>query len=345
MDYMALWLFAAVCVVLMPGYPVAFALAGTSLAFAGLGLMLGNFDSAFLEAFPNRLYATMVNPTLVSVPLFVFMGVMLEKSRLAEELLENMARLFGRTRGGLAYSVVLVGTLLAASTGIVGATIVTMGLMSLPAMLRRGYNPQLTAGTICATGTLGQIIPPSIVLVLLGDILSTSYQQAQLKMGIFFPKSIAVGDLFVGALLPGLALAGAYLLYLFVYARLRPEQMPPGREGDEHIPWAQVLGGLLPPVLLIGLVLGSILTGTATPTEAAGVGAFGAGLMALAKRQLSLARLAEVCRNTAEITAMVFLILIGAAIFSLVFRGFGGEELVHHLFDQIPGGMVGAPWW
>jgi tripartite ATP-independent transporter DctM subunit len=281
------------------------------------------------------------NITLIAVPLFVMMGVVLEKSRVAEELLGSMARLFGGLRGGLGISVVVVGMFLAASTGIVGATVVTMGLISLPSMLRSGYSPSLASGTICATGTLGQIIPPSIALVLLGDILSSAYQQAQLKMNIFNPQPVSVGDLFIGALIPGLLLVAIYILYLAVYARLRPESAPAAATG-ERATIGEALRGLLPPLALICVVLGSILLGAATPTEAAGIGAVGAMLLALAKGQLDLPRLREIMLSTMEITCMVFLILIGAAIFSLVFRGFGGEELIQHFLTALPGGVAGA---
>jgi tripartite ATP-independent transporter DctM subunit len=268
------------------------------------------------------------------------MGVMLEKSRLSEDLLESMADLFGRFRSGLGISVVLVGALLAASTGIVGATVVTMGLMSLPTMLKRGYSPAQATGVIAATGTLGQIIPPSIALVLLGDTLSSAYQQAQLNMGIFTPKTVSIGDLFVGALIPGLILVVMYCLYMIFLAR---PSLPEAEDAvSTNHSLAKVMRNLLPPVILIVAVLGSILAGAATPTEAAGVGAFGATLLAAIKGQLSIARLREVVQSTTEITAMVFLILIGAAVFSLVFRGFGGEELVEQFFAGLPGGVFAA---
>ncbi len=346
-DFMPLWMFLTICLVLLAGYPVAFTLAGVALGFAWLGQSLGIFDAAFLEALPNRLFGIMTNDTLLAVPLFVFMGVMLERSKVAESLLDTMSALFGSLRGGLGYSVTLVGMLLAASTGIVGATVVTMGLLSLPTMLKRGYDRRLAAGTICASGTLGQIIPPSIVLVLLGDVLSSSYQQAQLDMGIFAPKTVSVGDLFVGALIPGLLLVGAYLSYLLFITWLRPAQMP-------AIPAAElaalrgpgmalrVAKALLPPLLLIVAVLGSILVGWATPTEAASVGAVGALLLAAAQGQLRRSVLGDVVRSTTQVTSMVFLILIGASVFSLVFRGFGGDDLVSDLLSDLPGGVVGA---
>ncbi|MEO1080802.1 MAG: TRAP transporter large permease subunit [Pseudomonadota bacterium] len=336
----ALWMFACVCVLLMFGYPVAFTLAGTALMFAAVGSIAGSFDPSFLGALPGRLFGTVSNVTLIAVPLFVLMGVVLEKSRVAEELLESMAALLGRLRGGLAISVVLVGALLAASTGIVGATVVTMGLLSLPSMLRAGYGPGIATGTICATGTLGQIIPPSIALVLLGDILSSAYQQAQLRLDVFNPQTVSVGDLFIGAIIPGLILVGMYCLYLFIVALLRPDAVP--QASAKPMSWQKLLDGLVPPLLLIVVVLGSILGGVATPTEAAGVGAAGALFLATLRRELSRQRLQEILESTLEVTAMVFMILIGAAVFSLVFRGFGGEELIEAFFRELPGGAFSA---
>jgi len=346
-DMIPLLLFLAVCLVLMAGYPVAFTLAGTALGFAFVGQLTGSFDSAFLQALPNRLYGIMTNVTLIAVPLFVFMGVMLERSRVAENLLDTMAELFGQLRGGLGYSVTIVGMLLAASTGIVGATVVTMGLLSLPTMLRHGYDPRIASGVICASGTLGQIIPPSIVLVLLGDVLSSAYQQAQLDMGIYATDTVSVGDLFTGALIPGLLLVSLYLAWLAFVACTRPGTMPAIREQPQSAATAggltqRVLRGLLPPLLLIIAVLGSILAGIATPTEAASVGAIGAILLAATRRHCTLAILQEVMRSTTRITCMVFLILIGASVFSLVFRGFGGDEVVAELLNSLPGGKVGA---
>ncbi|MEQ8802929.1 TRAP transporter large permease [Haliea sp.] len=338
--YIALYMFAAICLLLMLGYPVAFTLAGTALAFAAVGVIAGHFDPAFLAALPARIFGTINNDTLVAVPLFILMGVILEKSRIAEQLLGTMSRSFGSLRGGLGIAVVLVGMLLAASTGIVGATVVTMGLLSLPSMLKGGYSPSLAAGTICATGTLGQIIPPSIALVLLGDVLSNAYQQAQLSMGIFNPKTVSVGDLFVGALIPGLLLVLLYLTYVLGIARFRPHLAP--NVETEPVALSELLGSLLPPLVLIAVVLGSILAGAATPTEAAGVGAVGALLLALAKGEMPRSRLREAVIDTMKVTCMVFMILIGAAVFSLVFRGFGGEDLIHHWFEQMPGGVLGA---
>ncbi|MDJ0805391.1 MAG: TRAP transporter large permease subunit [Gammaproteobacteria bacterium] len=345
-EILPLLLFLTVCLVLLLGYPVAFSLGGTALAFAWIGGMTGHFDAAFLQALPNRLFGIMTNETLIAVPLFVFMGVMLERSRVAENLLDTMATLFGPLRGGLGISVTLVGMLLAASTGIVGATVVTMGLLSLPTMLRRNYDPSVSTGIICAAGTLGQIIPPSIILVLLGDVLSAAYQQAQLDIGVYSPDTVSVGDLFVGAIIPGLLLVLLYLLYLAGVALFKPESVPAippeEREQDKWLLLQRVLRVLVPPLLLIVAVLGSILGGLATPTEAASVGAIGAMLLALSQKQLNMETLKAVMSGTTRVTSMVFLIFIGASLFSLVFRGFGGDEVVTDLLSDLPGGVIGA---
>ena len=343
-EYLAFWMFLAVFLVLLSGFPVAFALSGTALGFAALGIQLDLFDTAFLHALPNRLFGIMNNETLIAVPLFVFMGVMLERAKLAEDLLESMADLFGSMRGGLGIAVTLVGMLMAASTGIVGATVVTMGLLSLPTMLRNQYDPAISCGTICASGTLGQIIPPSIVLVLLGDVMSTAYQQAQLDMGIFAPETISVGDLFAGALLPGLGLVCFYLLYIILTAHFRPESMPSrvDKNAPKTINYPQLLTGLLPPLLLMLAVLGSIIAGIATPTEAASVGASGALLLSFLRKKLTLSTLRSVMQTTTKITSMVFMILIGAALFSLVFRGFNGDEIIIALLSDLPGGKLSA---
>lgn len=329
-------MFAAVFALLLAGYPVAITLGGTALVAAGIGIATGTFDAAFLLATPNRLFGIMGNQTLIAVPLFVLMGVILEKSRIAERLLNAMSGLFGQFPGGLGIAVTLVGMLMAASTGIVGATVVTMGLMSLPSMLKANYNPSLATGTICATGTLGQIIPPSIALVLLGDVLSNAYQQAQLNQGIFNPKTVSVGDLFAGAIIPGLILVLLYLTYIIGVAMVKPEYAPPAKD-QEKVSLKELCLSILPPIILIISVLGSILTGIATPTEAAAVGAIGALMIAFLTKSLDFKQLFESCESTLRTTAMVFLILVGASIFSLVFRGFGGEELVHNLFSHLGG--------
>lgn len=347
MEYIALILFVAVCIVLLAGYPVAFTLAGVALVFAFIGDMTGTFDQSFLQALPNRLFGIMTNETLIAVPLFVFMGIMLERSRVAENLLDTMAMMFGSMRGGLGISVIIVGMLLAASTGIVGATVVTMGLLSLPTMLRRNYHPGIATGTICASGTLGQIIPPSIILVLLGDVLSSAYQQAQLDMGNFSPDTVSVGDLFIGAIIPGLILVGLYIAWLIFVAIFKPEHVPaiPAEERNalKGISlYVQVVKVLLPPLVLIFAVLGSIIAGYATPTEAASVGAVGAIILAISQNQFSVQILKDVMRSTTNVTSMVFMIFIGASIFSLVFRGFGGDETVRELLTSLPGEEFGA---
>ena len=342
-ELLPLILFAVVVVALLAGYAVAPTLAGAGLLFAFAGAVFGVFDLRDLGFLPSRLFGIVTNQTLIAVPLFVLMGVTLERTRIAETLLESLSTLLGALRGGLGLAVVGMGMLLAASTGIVGATVVTMGLIALPTMLRHGYDPKLATGTICATGTLGQIIPPSIALVLLGDVLSSAYSQAQLGLGVFSPKTVSVGDLFAGALLPGLVLVGFYFLYILIAAFLRPERAPIRRTDPATRQLLRQLGrGLAPPFALIVAVLGSILAGYATPTEAAGVGALGALLLALLYRSLTTAVLREICQETLKTTAMVFFILIGASVFSLVFRGYGGDELVQGLFADLPGGVWGA---
>lgn len=343
-EILSVAMFAAAIGAVLIGYPVAFTLAGTGLIFAALGLGLGTFDPAILSALAARYFGTMVNETLVAVPLFVFMGVMLERSRIAEALLTTMGELFGELRGGLGYSVILVGALLAASTGIVGATVVTMGLLSLPAMMRAGYDPKLASGTICAAGTLGQIIPPSTVLIFIGDILQGANQQAQLAMGNLSPEPISVGQLFAGALLPGIGLVALYLIWMLIKSLIDPRSCPPLQMTPEQRAGltGRILGALAPPLILILAVLGSILAGIATPTESASVGAVGAMILAAFKRKLSLGILREVMRTTMTISSMVFVILLGASVFSLVFRGLGGENLVHGALTDAPGGTFGA---
>lgn len=341
-------MFAATFAALLAGYPVALTLAGVALLFAFGGILTGAFNPNDLGFLPNRLFGIMTNQTMLAVPLFVFMGVVLEKTRIAEALLESMTSLMRGSRGGLAGSVIFVGMLMAASTGIVGATVVTMGLMALPAMLKEGYDPRLATGTIAATGTLGQIIPPSIALVLLGDVLGNAYQQAQLDAGVFAPDTVSVGDLFAGALIPGLLLVLLYLLYALYAARKTSVSSAISAQAVPAPGVARLLTDLAPPLVLIAVVLGAILGGIATPTEAAGVGAMGAlvlarfGSRSRGGTRLDRVMLGEICRQTLTTTSMVFFILIGASLFSLVFRGYGGDELVQSAFAELPGGTWGA---
>ncbi len=343
-ELIAVGMFGATIFMVLIGFPVAFTLAGTALIFALLGHLLGVFDFALFRGLSSRYFGVMTNEVLVAVPLFVFMGVMLERSRLAEALLETMGELFGSMRGGLGISVVLVGTLLAASTGIIGATVVTMGILSLPTMLRAGYDPKLATGLICASGTLGQIIPPSIVLVFMGDILQGANQAAELAKGNFAPDPVSVGDLFAGAFLPGMMLVGIYIAWILFKAVVDPTSCPPMKRSPEETRglWLKVLVVLVPPLALIVAVLGSILSGIATPTESASVGAVGAILLAAANRRLSIDILQQVMRGTLKISSMVFVILIGASVFSLVFRGLGGEKLVEDVLSSLPGGRFSA---
>jgi len=329
----------------MAGYPVALTLAGTSLIFAVLGDAIGAMSFDILGALPQRIFGVMTNEVLLAIPLFIFMGVMLERSRIAEDLLETMGRLFGTLRGGLGISAVIVGTLLAAAKGVVGATTVTMGLIMLPTMLRFGYDPRLAAGTVAATATLAQIFPPATVLVLLGDQLGNAYQAAQLSKGIFAPRSLTVSDLFAGALVPGFALVGLYLIFLVAVAVLRPKASPALPADPKALRGFKMLRRLaevlVAPLALIAAVLGSILGGIATPTEAASIGAVGA--IVLAARKASLSGLVRpVCEKTAQIVSMIFLILIGATMFSLVFRALGGDDMVHRALSNLPGGPAGA---
>jgi len=412
-EILAIIMFLSVCGFLLAGFPVAFTLAGTGLGFASIGWMLGVFDFTIMGNLSSRTYGAMTNPILIAVPLFVFMGVMLERSKVAEDLLESMGMLFGSLRGGLGISVTIVGALLAASTGIVGATVVTMGLLSMPTMLKNGYSPKLVSGTICASGTLGQIIPPSIVLVILGDQISNAYVDAQRALNNFSPEPVSVGDLFAGALLPGMMLVGMYIAFQIIMAWWKPETSPAIQHDHNYDLklFKRIARALFPPILLIIAVLGSILGGIATPTEAAAVGAIGSLLLAGVRMAPHRAKdiyigissmvillflantfdlrmnikniattdqiaiyvailacvlliwsifvalkcvyesrlngsnnsvLFAVTRSTMEITAMVFVILIGASIFSLVFRGLGGDDLVHEILMNLPGGKWGA---
>ncbi|MBC2861168.1 TRAP transporter large permease subunit [Stappia sp. 28M-7] len=329
---------------LLLGFPVAFTLSGVSLMFGLVGMWFGVFDPSNLGSLANRYIGYMTNEVLVAVPLFIFMGVMLERSKIAEQLLLTMGKLFGNLRGGLGMSVIVVGALLAASTGVVGATVVTMGLISLPAMLRANYDPRLATGVICASGTLGQIIPPSTVLIFMGDMLSGINAQVQMSKGNFAPTPVSVGDLFAGALLPGLLLVGLYLSWTIFKAIVDPKSCPATpvpQEEKAHL-FREVLTALLPPLMLILAVLGSILGGVATPTEAASVGAVGALVLAALRWRLSFSILRETAIATATITCMVFIILFGAAVFSIVFRLMGGDNLVHEFLSNLPGGTLAA---
>ncbi|TVP71761.1 MAG: TRAP transporter large permease subunit [Rhodobacteraceae bacterium] len=337
-------MFFAVIGFLLIGFPVAFTLAGTSVLFAYLGVYFGVFDLSNLRALAGRYTGYMINEVLVAVPLFIFMGVMLERSNIAEQLLSTMGRLFGNIRGGLGISVILVGALLAASTGVVGATVVTMGLISLPAMMRAGYDPKLACGSICASGTLGQIIPPSTVLIFMGDMIAGMNSQVQMSLGNFAPKTVSVGDLFAGAMIPGLLLVALYIGYIIFKAIFDPESCPatPVPPEEKQGLWKEILFALIPPLLLIMAVLGSILGGIATPTEAASVGAVGATLLAAIRWRLSLSVFTEVARRTAVITSMIFIILFGASVFAIVFRQMGGDNLVREFLTSMPGGAMGA---
>ena len=402
-EYLDLLMFAVAILVLILGFPVAFSLAGVAIAFALIGDQLGVFPIQFLKAIPQRIFGTMTNEVLMAVPLFIFMGTILEKSKVAEDLLENMSKLLKGIRGGLGISVTIVGALLAASTGIVGATVVTMGLLSLPTMLKNGYNPKLASGVITAAGTLGQIIPPSIVLILLGDVISNAYQKSQLNMGIFSPDTVSVGDLFAGSLFPGLLLVALYILYQFIKAIIDPSSTPKISIESDNTNYKNLFKVLFPPLFLIIAVLGSILSGFATPTEAASVGAIGAILLAASRitrekfitkisagsfiillflnflfdlrlnrsdlglfdiLPLILASMAfiiflvstflciyklylsnvlvDAARSSTKITSMVFVILIGATFFSLVFRGLGGDETIENFLTNLPGGTFSA---
>ena len=343
MEWLSLLLFISIIAILLLGVPVSLALAGTSLIFAVIGIFLGEFEASFLTGLPNRIYGIMTNSTLLAIPLFVFMGITLEKSKIAENLLENLSVLFSGVRGGLAIAVTLIGMLLAASTGIVGATVVTMGLLALPTMQKNNYSTELSTGIICASGTLGQIIPPSIVLVMLGDVISSSYQYSQMNLGNYSPRTVSVGDLFAGALLPGVILVLFYISYILLISFIDPKSAPKNKEsniGPENP--KKIISSLLPPIGLMVVVLGSILLGVATPTEAAGIGAFGALVISYTRKALNKNIILEISNSTLKITGMVFFILISASVFSLVFRGFSGDDLVHNFLTELPGDKVSA---
>ena len=322
-------MFAGMIAFLFAGFPVAFSLTFTGLFFGGLGVLMGALRPDFFDILPIRIWGTMTNYTLLAVPLFVFMGVVLEKSGLAEELLETMALLFGKMRGGIAISVVVVGAILAASTGIVGASVITMGLVSLPTMLRRGYHKELICGTICASGTLGQIIPPSVILVLLGDIMGVS-----------------VGDLYIGAVLPGLLLVALYIIYITILGRVRPDMAPAIPEAELAVFRSDALKrvtiALIPAFVLILAVLGAIFAGVATPTEAASVGAVGGIVLTMVKRKFTWGMLRNVMEATTRITSLAFIILVGANCFGLVFRGLNGDHLIQDFLKSLPLGPYGV---
>ncbi len=407
-DYLDILMFAALCGAILLGYPVTFTLLGVAFVFALMGGLTGHFDGSLLGALSQRIYGIMTNPVLIAIPVFVFMGSVLEKSRIAEDLLEQMGRLFGSIRGGLAVSVVVVGGLLAASTGIVGATVVTMGLIALPAMLHNGYDKRLAAGTVCTAGTLGQIIPPSTLLIILSDVMSNAYQQAQFAEGKFTVETISVGQVFASALIPGLVLVVLYIAFILLIAFLRPglaPALPRHAQAGEKGQTRRVISVLVPPVLLIVAVLGSILGGIATPTEAASVGAVGAVLLAAlriaepaARRWILIGTVAlgifailvgvapvrlqrgdltggdmviggigvllmavigigllrgfivtgragilrDAATSTMTVTAMIFATIIGANVFSLVFRGLGGDARIEEFLTLMPGGADGA---
>ena len=340
MEIIPLLLLVLICLALLFGYPVAFTLSGVSILFALICIPLGLFDESILKSIPLRIFGIMNNVTLLAVPLFIFMGTILERSGIAAKMLENMALAFKNIRGGLSISIIAVGALLAASTGIVGATVVTMGLMSLPVLIQQGYKKDFSSGLVASTGTLGQIIPPSIALVLLGDVMSNAYQRAQNNMGIFSQQTVTVGDLFVGAIVPGIMICLGYLIYTIYQNYKNPNIIFEPQANSAS--FKDILKTLALPLLLIILVLGSIIAGIATPTEASAIGAAGALLIALINGKLSLDFIKETSQKTAMVSTMIFTILIGASIFSLIFRGVGGDELIDLVFGSLPGGPYTA---
>ena len=342
-EILAIVMFVTTLGLLLFGFPVAFTLAGTALMFGFLGDALEIFNFRMLGFFPQRIFGTMINEPLVAVPLFIFMGIMLEKTKIAAGLLQSIGELFGSTKGGLGMGVVIVGMLLAASTGIVGATVVTMGMLSLPSMMKAGYDQKIATGTICAAGTLGQIIPPSIVLVLLATILQGANEEAAMLVGNLAPDPVTAIDLFAGAILPGLMLVVLFVIFIFFYARFNPLSCPPVETSRSRAEiYIEAAKSVIPPITLIILVLGSILFGIATPTESASVGAVGAAVIALLKGELSFKNVKETALGTVKLSSFVFVILIGASMFSLVFRGFGGDEMIEHFLGNLPGGLYAA---
>src|SRR6056300_43485 len=342
-EILAIVMFLTTLGLLLFGFPVAFTLAGSALLFGFLGDALEVFNFRMIGFFPQRIFGTMINEPLVAVPLFIFMGIMLEKTKIAAGLLQSIGELFGTTKGGLGIGVVLVGMLLAASTGIVGATVVTTGMLSLPSMMKAGYDQKIATGTICAAGTLGQIIPPSIVLVLLATILQGANEEAALLRGDLAPNPVTAIDLFAGALLPGLMLVVMFVIFIYFYARIFPTTCPPIETSKTRKQiYLDAFKSVFPPIILIVLVLGSILFGVATPTESASVGAIGAAIIAYTKGELTFQNLKETSLGTVKLSSFVFVILIGASMFSLVFRGFGGDETIEHFLGSLPGGLYGA---
>ena len=342
-EILAIVMFVTTLGLLLFGFPVAFTLAGTALLFGFLGDALEIFNFRMLGFFPQRIFGTMINEPLVAVPLFIFMGIMLEKTKIAAGLLHSIGELFGTTKGGLGIGVVIVGMLLAASTGIVGATVVTMGMLSLPSMMKAGYDQKIATGTICAAGTLGQIIPPSIVLVLLATILQGANEEAAMLVGNLAPDPVTAIDLFAGAILPGLMLVVLFIIFIFIYARINPLSCPPVETTKSRTEiYIEAAKSVVPPITLIVLVLGSILFGIATPTESASVGAVGAAIIALLKGELNFKNIKETALGTVKLSSFVFVILIGASMFSLVFRGFGGDEMIEHFLGTLPGGLYAA---
>ena len=342
-EILAIVMFLTTLGLLLFGFPVAFTLAGSALIFAFIGDFLDIFNFRMLFFFPQRIYGIMINEALVAVPLFIFMGVMLEKTKIASKLLDSIGDLFGSIRGGLGIGVVLVGMLLAASTGIVGATVVTMGMLALPSMLKAGYDEKIATGTICAAGTLGQIIPPSIVLILLAEMLQGANEEAGLLTGDLAPLPVTAIDLFAGALIPGLILVGMFIIYILIVAKLRPSDLPilkSQKTQSEKIKTA--IFEVIPPIFLILSVLGSIFMGIATPTESASVGAAGAALLALFRNELNLKNISGAAITTVKMSSFVFIILIGASMFSLVFRGFEGDDMISNFLTNLPGGEYGA---
>ena len=340
MEIIPLLLLVLICLALLFGYPVAFTLSGVSILFALICIPFGIFDESILKSIPLRIFGIMNNVTLLAVPLFIFMGTVLERSGIAAKMLENMALAFKNIRGGLSISIIAVGALLAASTGIVGATVVTMGLMSLPVLIQQGYKKDFSSGLVASTGTLGQIIPPSIALVLLGDVMSNAYQRAQNNMGIFSQQTVTVGDLFIGAIVPGIMICLGYLIYT-IYQNYKNSNILFEPEANSAS-FKDILKTLALPLLLIILVLGSIIAGIATPTEASAIGAAGALLIVLINGKLTLDFIKETSQKTAIVSTMIFTILIGASIFSLIFRGVGGDDLINLVFGSLPGGPYTA---